>query len=73
MVTVKNIGLCAGYSGQDHMLDDGPLQSMIGRTYRDAGAAKRAATNIQLKCDCGPSVPIWITLDVCGTEANVRA
>lgn len=73
MVTVKRIGLCQGYSGRDHMLSDGPLQDMIGRSYRDAAAAKRAANNIQKKGNCGPTVPIWIALDVCGDEVEARA
>jgi len=73
MVTVKRIGQCTGYSREDHLLDDGPLTSMIGRTYRDAAAAKRAANNIQRKGCCGPyRVPIWIVLDVCGDEIEVQ-
>jgi hypothetical protein len=74
MVTVKNIGLKAGYTGADHLLDATPLQDMIGRTYRDAKGAKRAANNIQQEGDCGSTgVPIWIELDVCGDEVHVTA
>lgn len=70
MVTVKRIGQCRGYSGEDHLLDDGPLTSMIGRSYRDAAAAKRAANNVQKK-HCGSMVPVWIVLDVCGDEVEI--
>lgn len=76
MVTVKSIGQHCGYSRWDHLLDDGPLQDMIGRTYRDAAAAKRAANNIQWRRNCSRNcgrnaVPISITLDVCGDEVVV--
>lgn len=73
MVTVKRIGQQHGYSGEDHLLNDGPLTAMIGRTYRDAKAAKRAANNIQKKGGCGVgNVPIWMVLDVCGDEVEVQ-
>ncbi len=74
MVTIKSIGQKCGYTRADHLLDDGPLQDMIGRTYRDAAAAKRAANNIQKRGNCGPGrPPIGITLDVCGDEVIVTA
>jgi len=71
MVTIKRIGQARGYSATDHLLSDGPLEAMIGRSYRDAAAATRAANNIQKKGGCGGRGPIWIVLDVCGDEVEI--
>lgn len=43
MITITNARFARGYSGWDHLLDDSPLASIIGRTYRSLSAATKAA------------------------------
>lgn len=42
-ITIQSAAQARGYSGFDHLLDDGPLQAMVGRTYKNIEAAARAA------------------------------
>ncbi len=45
-IKVESASIARGYSGYDHLLNDRPLQAMIGRTYRDLAAAGKAAQKI---------------------------
>jgi hypothetical protein len=43
MVTIEQVWIKQGYSRIDHMIDNGPGQSVIGRRYRSLGEARKAA------------------------------
>jgi hypothetical protein len=43
MVTVVNGGALAGYSAWDHLVEGGDIAALIGRQYRCAADALRAA------------------------------
>jgi hypothetical protein len=42
-ITITNARLAHGYSGYDHLLDNRPLDVMVGCTYRNLAAAAKAA------------------------------
>jgi outer membrane protein TolC len=46
-LTVVSIASRCGYSRWDHLIDDAPLQDLIGQDFRDARAIRRAVEHIQ--------------------------
>lgn len=46
MIAISSAQHARGYSAWDHLLDDAPLAAMAGRSYRDMGAAARAAAKL---------------------------
>ena len=47
MVTIESIGYAMGYTGADHLLDDAPLQGLIGTEYRSVADAQRASQVVE--------------------------
>lgn len=71
MITIKRASYARGYSGDDHMLNDGELSDVIGRTFRDVKQAKKeieklvpkgviSPVQIEVLFDDGESC--WLTL-----------
>lgn len=68
-ITITRARLAHGYSGYDHLLDDAPLNAMIGRSYADLDeAAAHAGRLIEGTQDrrCAPA-PVRLT-DETGAE-----
>lgn len=73
MLTVINARYERGHDSGDHNLDDTPLQDMIGRQYRDARAAKRAAAAIaRRQGSYHERTPRLIEVDVLGQRQTIR-
>lgn len=58
-IKVKDARFARGYSGYDHLLDDSPLRSIIGREFATLAAAGRAAERAadgtqDKRCASGP-------------------
>jgi hypothetical protein len=49
MITLKHISQAHGYSSDDHLLDDGPLQDLIGCSFRSIADLRRRANAIQAR------------------------
>lgn len=47
MILVTSIGTKHGYSGYDHLIDDGPYQDLLGQRYRSVSEIRRAVEQIQ--------------------------
>lgn len=48
MITIANIGSKHGYSGDDHLIDDVPLQDLLGQDFRRVRDIRRAVEKIQM-------------------------
>ncbi len=67
MITLKNIRQRHGYSGYDHLLDDGPLQVLVGQRFASLGVLRKRANTIQARSQdkrCGrPPISVEILHD----------
>lgn len=64
MITIRDCGYKAGYSGNDHLLDDQPLQECIGeqfRSVRDVGKRLNKVASETLDRRCA-TPPIWVEI-----------
>lgn len=65
MITIMHARQAHGYSGCDHLLDDGPLAAIIGRQFHNLAAAAKAAGKAlrgtqDRRC---AGAPVWLTDD----------
>ena len=74
MITLEAIGQSHGYSGYDHLLNDGPLQDLVGQSFRSVADLRRRANKVQdssLDRRCAPP-PIWCRIrHASGSPAEV--
>jgi hypothetical protein len=49
MILITNIASKHGYSGFDHLIDDGPLHDLIGQAYRSVADIRRAVKKVQIE------------------------
>ena len=71
-ITITKARQARGYSSCDHLLDDSPLDSMIGRSYRDLAAAARAAGKLLKGTQdrrCAGAPVFLFTVDEDGNES----
>ena len=59
MIVVTGAWQRQGYTGWDHLLDDSPLESIIGRNFSSLAEARKAATRAlrgtqDQRCDGAP-------------------
>jgi len=67
MITVTDAGIQGGYTGLDHLIDDydrANVYSVVGRTFRSVGAAKKAAERAyESACDSRVRLAhVWVTV-----------
>ena len=72
MITIRKVGYKSGYSGNDHLLDDAPLEEMIGEDFRSVRDLSRrvngvASKTIHAKC---AMPPIWV--EIYGDRVGVQ-
>lgn len=65
MIKIQNCGYKAGYSGNDHLLNDSPLKQEIGSSFRSVRDIERklnaiARNTIDRRC---ATPPIWVEID----------
>lgn len=74
MLTITHATYSHGYTGADHMLDTTAIQGLIGRRFRSAAEARRAAIAIERKYPqdrrCS-GAPIYLEALVDGTSETV--
>jgi hypothetical protein len=49
MITITGIGSKHGYSGYDHLIDDSPLQDLLGQQFRSVRDLHKAVTKTQFE------------------------
>ena len=47
MVTVMSIKYCRGYTACDHLIDDTPLEGIVGESFSNVAAIRRAVKAIE--------------------------
>jgi hypothetical protein len=65
MIKIQDCGYKAGYSGNDHLLDDSALKQEIGRNFKSVREIERtlnkiAAKTLHWRC---ATPPIWVEID----------
>ena len=65
MIKIQNCGYKAGYSGNDHLLNDWPLKQEIGSSFKSVREIARrlnaiARNTIDRRC---AMTPIWVEVD----------